>query len=240
MLNNFKTEDAYAIILAAGKGSRMGAAENKVFLPLGDATVLNHSCLAFEDLAEIKAYIVCAAPAEMERVKKLLPEDKYSKLLAVVPGGDSRTESVRAGIDWLSAQDIPSSSKILIHDGARALVPPDVILRCLTALEQEVCAVAAAIPVTDTIRQIDRHGWINSSPDRELLRAMQTPQGARLNLLRESLSAPQNEKCRASDDLDLLRQIGCPVRLVQGDTINIKITTKVDLYLAEILINERP
>lgn len=239
MQNNRNNGDAYAIILAAGKGSRFGAAVNKVLLPLRGAAVLNHSCLAFESLAEIKGYIVMAAPAEIDQVRKLLPEDEYSKLMAVVAGGDSRTDSVRAGVAWFSANELPSSSIVLIHDGARALVSAAVILRCLAALEQEVCAVAAAIPVTDTIRQIDRQGWICNSPDREMLRAMQTPQGFRLDLLRESLSAPQNLDRQAADDLGLLEQVGCPVRLIAGDVRNIKITTKVDLALAEILMKEQ-
>ncbi len=240
MQKSHRNEDAYAIILAAGKGSRLGAAVNKVLLPLGDSTVLNYTCSAFENVVEIKGYIVCAASAEIDQVKDLLPAGKYPKLMAVIPGGASRTGSVQAGIEWLSAGCIPSESLVLIHDGARALVSSAVILRTLSVLEEEICAVAAAIPVTDTIRQIDRHGWVSNSPDRDLLRAMQTPQGARLGLLREALSAPQNQDLQASDDLGLLQRIGCPVRLVAGDVRNLKITDKADLALAEILIRSNP
>ena len=237
-MQDSKNDDVYGIILAAGKGSRMGLAVNKMLLPLGDSTVLNHSCLAFESLAEIKAYLLVAAAEEIPAVEKMLPAHTYTKLLSVIPGGSSRAASAKAGLDWLAGQNISATSLVLIHDGARALVPPEVILRCLEILRAEHCAVAAAIPVTDNIRQVDGQGKICHSPDRDTLYAMQTPQGARLDLFLASFAAPQNKDLTAVDDLALLGQIGYPLRLAEGDVRNIKITNAADLAVAEILLQK--
>lgn len=232
-------QKAFAIILAAGKGSRMAADINKMLLPLGDRTVLEHSCLAFERLPEIRGYLVCAAEPEIVAVTQLLIPEIYSKLLAVIVGGENRSDSVRAGLEWLRKSDIERETPVLIHDGARALVTSDVIRHCLQALAQEICAVAAAVPVTDTIRQVDDRGWVRLSPDRSYLRAMQTPQGASLELLLAAFSAPQNLDHDAVDDVGILLEIGCPLRLVAGDPNNLKITTRTDLMLAELLLAER-
>ncbi len=230
---------AFAIILAAGRGSRMAADINKMLLPLGDRTILEHSCLAFERLPEIEGYLVCAAEPEIATVTQLLVPEIYSKLLTVIAGGRSRSDSVRAGLEWLQNTDVSREAPVLIHDGARPLVTAGVIRRCLQALAQEICAVAAAIPVTDTIRQIDDQGWVRLSPDRSYLRAMQTPQGASLELLLAAFSAPQNLNHVAVDDAGILLEVGCPLRLVAGDRDNIKITTPTDLMLAELLLAER-
>ncbi|NLB09020.1 MAG: 2-C-methyl-D-erythritol 4-phosphate cytidylyltransferase [Clostridiales bacterium] len=230
---------AFAIILAAGKGSRMAADINKMLLPLGDRTVLEHSCLAFERLPEIQGYLVCAAEPEIAAVTRLLIPEIYSKLLAVIVGGKNRSDSVRAGLEWLRNSDIDREAPVLIHDGTRALVTSEVIRHCLSALAQEICAVAAAVPVADTIRQVDDQGWVRLSPDRSYLRAMQTPQGASLELLLAAFSAPQNLDHAAVDDVGILLKIGCPLRLVAGDPNNLKITTPTDLMLAELLLAER-
>lgn len=234
---NKKNRDVFAIILAAGKGSRMGAKINKMLLPLHNKTVLERACLAFENLEEIKGYVVCAAIDEIELIKNILNKKTFSKLMTVTAGGDSRMRSVHSGLMWLNNHDIDNEALVLIHDGARPLVSAEVILRCVTALQAEVCAVAAAVPVVDMIREVDDQGLILNSPDRSKLRAMQTPQGASLELLLASISAPQNNNFTAVDDATMMLEIGCPLRLVAGEETNIKITTPTDLHLAELILS---
>ncbi|SKH86758.1 Putative 2-C-methyl-D-erythritol 4-phosphate cytidylyltransferase [Mycobacteroides abscessus subsp. massiliense] len=147
----------------------------------------------------------------------------------VVQGGAERTDSVRAGLAAVDAADW-----ILVHDAARPLTPPDMIARIAAELRTGRGAVIPAVAVTDTIKSIDVHGDVIGTPDRAGLRAVQTPQGFAADVLRRAYAAAGDI---ATDDAALVEQIGESVHVVEGDRLAFKITTTLDMTLAEAILS---
>ncbi|BBZ82947.1 2-C-methyl-D-erythritol 4-phosphate cytidylyltransferase [Mycobacteroides abscessus] len=147
----------------------------------------------------------------------------------VVQGGAERTDSVRAGLAAVDAADW-----ILVHDAARPLTPPDMIARIVAELRTGRGAVIPAVAVTDTIKSIDVHGDVIDTPDRAGLRAVQTPQGFAADVLRRAYAAAGDI---ATDDAALVEQIGESVHVVEGDRLAFKITTTLDMTLAEAILS---
>ncbi|CPR37308.1 Putative 2-C-methyl-D-erythritol 4-phosphate cytidylyltransferase [Mycobacteroides abscessus] len=147
----------------------------------------------------------------------------------VVQGGAERTDSVRAGLAAVDAADW-----ILVHDAARPLTPPDMIARIVAELRTGRGAVIPAVAVTDTIKSIDVHGDVIGTPDRAGLRAVQTPQGFAADVLRRAYAAAGDI---ATDDAALVEQIGESVHVVEGDRLAFKITTTLDMTLAEAILS---
>ncbi len=157
---------------------------------------------------------------------------EWHKIASITAGGNRRQDSVRIGLDTLSIID-PATDWVMIHDGARPLVTPEILEAGLKAV-QEYRAVVAAVPVKDTIKQVQQ-GWIHSTLDRSQLWAIQTPQVFSFPLIHHAHHSPlaQNE---VTDDAALLEQLGKPVAIFPGSYTNIKITTQEDLLIAETLI----
>ncbi|CPU48962.1 Putative 2-C-methyl-D-erythritol 4-phosphate cytidylyltransferase [Mycobacteroides abscessus] len=147
----------------------------------------------------------------------------------VVQGGAERTDSVRAGLAAVDAADW-----ILVHDAARPLTPPDMIARIVAELRTGRGAVIPAVAVADTIKSIDVHGDVIDTPDRAGLRAVQTPQGFAADVLRRAYAAAGDI---ATDDAALVEQIGERVHVVEGDRLAFKITTTLDMTLAEAILS---
>lgn len=147
----------------------------------------------------------------------------------VVQGGAERTDSVRAGLAAVDAADW-----ILVHDAARPLTPPDMIARIVAELHTGRGAVIPAVAVADTIKSIDIHGDVIGTPDRAGLRAVQTPQGFAADVLRRAYAAAGDI---ATDDAALVEQIGESVHVVEGDRLAFKITTTLDMTLAEAILS---
>ncbi len=145
----------------------------------------------------------------------------------VVVGGAERTDSVRAGI-----AAAPDAAFYLVHDAARALTPPELIARVAAALQAGSQAVVPALPVVDTVKSVDDAGIVTGTPDRAHLRAIQTPQGFAADLLRRAYATDDG----ATDDAGLVERLGVAVRTVPGDPLAFKITTPLDLHLAEALL----
>ncbi|HEY8528373.1 MAG TPA: 2-C-methyl-D-erythritol 4-phosphate cytidylyltransferase [Paenibacillaceae bacterium] len=221
-----------AVIVAAGSGRRMGARENKVFLPLGGKPILAHALAAFEACAAVESVVVVAAPGERERAAAVCEEAGCRKVSAIVEGGAERQDSVRAGLAALDTDGV------LVHDAARPLVTPEKIDACRRSAE-ECGAAALAVPVHDTIKVTDEHGWIVATPDRRTLWAVQTPQAFRREELAEAHRLALADGFRATDDAMLLERLGRRVAVVEGDYANVKITTPEDLELAERLLMRR-
>ena len=152
----------------------------------------------------------------------------------VVPGGSTRQESVRHGLDALPGD----TDIVLIHDGARALVTEDVIRRAMESAAERGSGVAA-IPVTDTIKRVDSNGRALETLNRDELRAMQTPQAFRLSLLRQAHEKAEKDGFLGTDDAALLEHAGLPVYLTLGDPENLKLTTPADLALGEAILTLR-
>lgn len=221
-----------AIIAAAGRGKRMGCAINKVFISLSNHPVLIHSALALSVCPEVDNLIVVAAPEETEAVEKMLADAAGIKQWQVVAGGSERQYSISNALEA-----VPQSAEIiLVHDGARPLIKPEMVSRLISAARQYQAA-GVAVPVKDTIKTVDREGFIIDTPARQTLWAIQTPQAFAAGVLRQAYRRAAEEGYLGTDDAALVERLGIRVKIVQGSYCNIKITTPEDIAVAGVLLN---
>ena len=216
-----------AVILGGGSSARMGG-EDKLAAILDGRTVLTWSLRAFQACDFIQE-IILVTHAGGER-NAYLSCDGCDKVARVVHGGASRTASAYQGV---MAAD-PGAEIILIHDGARPLVSKKVIRAAVEGAEKYGAALPAAL-VTDTIK-IGDHGFVASTPDRETLFAAQTPQAFRSELIKAALTEALDKGLELTDDCAAVERLGMRVRLVEGDSLNRKITVPADLVIAEALL----
>lgn len=217
--------------MAAGRGKRMEAGDNKVLLPLAGRPVLAHTLEAFAQCDWLEEIVVVAAADEMERVEKLIRKERIGLTVRVVAGGLERQDSVVAGLEALQ------SDGVLVHDAARPLVSPALIEACRAAAER-VGAASLAVPVKDTIK-ITEGGMIVSTPERSRLMAVQTPQAFARKALLDAHRAAREAGITATDDAMLLERLGLPVAAVPGHESNLKLTTPEDMLIAEMLLERR-
>lgn len=226
---------AAAIIPAAGSGSRMGLGHPKQYHLLAGIPILVHTVRVFAATPCINRIVVVVPADRVDSTLNLMEEHKLSGAhLQVVAGGKRRQDSVKAGLDSLSAGvDI-----VLVHDGARPLLAADLISRCCEAANQYGAAIAA-VPVKDTLKKAGADGRILHTVDRRDLWQAQTPQASRLSLLLDAYDRVGNRD--VTDEASLLELAGTDVHLVEGSETNIKITRPDDLILAEkIMQNNEP
>ena len=231
--NTFPLPPAGVIIPAGGIGTRFGHAQPKQFLELAGLPILVWTCRAFCALDAIHAVVV-AAPADFlqyttDLLHNHLPA-RYTERLRITTGGVTRQDSVYAGLLHLP----PEIELVLVHDAARPLVDAATILRCL---EGAAChgAVIAAVPVKDTLKQVDGSGTIVATVDRAHLWRAQTPQAARRQLLERAFAEARRTGLVGTDEASLLEAAGLPVRVVAGSEYNGKITHPEDLRVAATL-----
>lgn len=246
------------IIVAGGSGERLGYGIAKAQVPLAGEAILSHALrgvIASGVAQEIVVVIppgndvladLCASASGSGQVE---PGQVKPGQVKVVDGGNSRAESVRAGLAAISA-DI---QLILVHDAARALTPPDVFDRVARALEQGAEAVIPAIPIVDTVKTVARAAapaeadsthpaaeFVTGTPDRSLLRSVQTPQGFAAETLRRAHQAAElfdgGQQAAITDDAMLVENLNVPVFVVPGSVRALKITSRLDLMLAEALL----
>lgn len=221
----FKSQKVGAIIVAAGRGERMGGID-KIFATLGGTSVLENVASVFDASRYIDHFVVVLTTDNAPRGKHLLAGKNLSKLAKVVPGGLRRQDSVEAGLKAL-----PACKWVVIHDGARPLVSSELITRGLEAA-QETGAAVAAVPVTDTVKLVDEGGYVKETLNRSRLWSVQTPQVFRFDIIKEAYSKAAGE---VTDDAALVEAAGARVKLYMGAYDNIKLTTRADLALAETL-----
>lgn len=236
-----KAPDAvYAIVAAAGSGSRMGLPYNKLFHKIGGLPVIVRTVAILDESGWIDGLVVTAAPEECEVMKALLAPYSFRSLMAIASGGSSRQHSVANGLfalkEWI---ELAFDSPILIHDGARCFVKPDVIGRVIGGIRR-FGACGAAVPVKDTIKRAEEDGRVLETLDRSRLFCMQTPQGACWHLLDRAFRAAFDRLDQATDDLMVLEWSGQPVYLVMGDDHNIKLTTPEDCAYGSWLAERWP
>lgn len=223
----------YAIVLAAGKGTRMNRQINKVYLPLKDKPIIAHTLEAFYRVSLVHGIVIVISPGEedlfRERILETYPPQKPVK---IVPGGAKRQDSVYNGLKALS-QD---TGIVLIHDGARPLITTDIIHKSIKVAEKYGAAVVG-VPVKDTIKKLKPDGSIEKTIDRSLLWHAQTPQTFRYSLIMEAHSKARQEGYIATDDSALVEHLGRAIYMLQGDYNNIKITTPDDLTLGEEILS---
>ena len=220
-----------AVIVAAGSASRMGGID-KVMAPLGGEPMIVRTVRAFQDCDAIREIVVVTREDLIRPITSLL--SSMDKVIAVVAGGASRQESVHLGLNTLSKK----VQLAAIHDGARPLVSYEVIDRTVRAANT-YGAAAPAIPVKDTIKRV-QGGVVTDTPDRASLRAVQTPQVFDFDLLRGALKKAKEEEAQVTDDCSAVERMGFCVKIVEGDERNIKVTTPMDLKIAEMLLEELP
>jgi len=218
-----------AVIVAAGSASRMGGID-KVMAPLGGEPMIVRTVRNFQNCDAISEIVVVTRPDLIEPIGKLCAG--CEKLKAVVAGGKSRQESVALGLDALSDQ----VQLAAIHDGARPFADWQLIDRCVRAANT-YSAAAPAIPVKDTIKVVEGR-IVKSTPDRATLFAVQTPQVFDYDLLRGALTKAEADGAAVTDDCSAVERLGMSVKIVEGDERNIKITTPLDLKIAELFLEE--
>lgn len=216
------------IVVAAGKGTRMGTQDSKQFLTLGGKPILVHTLERLGRVDIVERIVVVTAAEHIARCESYIGRYGLKKIAQIVPGGRERQDSVRAGIEALG----DAVEWVMVHDGVRPFPAEAHVRRCYeTARETE--AAVLAVPVKDTIKVVDADGVIQSTPDRRSLWAIQTPQAFRLSLLREAHEQATRDGFAGTDDAMLVERLGVKVRVVEADYYNIKITTPEDLPWAE-------
>ena len=226
-----------AIIVAAGSSQRMGF--DKLFADLGGRPVVAWSVAAFQACAAVDGIVLVTRPEKETVFRELARSEGWTKLRAVLPGGAQRHLSVWNGLQTLAAEGGGTAGRyVAVHDGARPLVTPDLITRCLD-LAQTAGAACCAAPVTDTLKRADALGRIASSVDRTNLWAMQTPQTFAAEALVRAYRAVMDTGEAVTDETSALERIGQPVALLNGGDFNLKITYPQDLELARHLLAMR-
>jgi 2-C-methyl-D-erythritol 4-phosphate cytidylyltransferase len=209
----------WAVLVAAGRGERLGEDRPKAFVALGDLPLLAEP-LRRLDACELVDAVVVVAPPEWEEPTILLAEELgVSKVSACVPGGETRTESVRAGV----AEVPDDAAVILVHDAARPLLPDAVVGRILEALGEGFDGAVPAVPVADTVKRVDREVVVETL-ERSQLVAVQTPQGFVATVLRAALAQGEGSDCAS-----LVEARGGRIKIVAGDEQLLKVTTRADL-----------
>jgi 2-C-methyl-D-erythritol 4-phosphate cytidylyltransferase/2-C-methyl-D-erythritol 4-phosphate cytidylyltransferase/2-C-methyl-D-erythritol 2,4-cyclodiphosphate synthase len=218
-----------AIVVAAGRGSRMGTDEPKQYLPLAGKPMLLHALELFEAMPEIGEVVLVAGEDEIGRCEALCAAHGLRKVRRIVAGGAERQQSVRRGLAAASGE------WVLVHDAVRPLVTAEAVRRCMAAAGGTGAAVLA-VPVKDTIKVVDDAGRVTATPERRSLRAVQTPQAFRRELLLACHERAEREGFAATDDAMVVERYGHPVATAEGEYANIKITTPEDLVAAERLL----
>lgn len=224
------TQYCGAVIVAAGSASRMGGID-KVMAPLGGEPMILRTVRAFEDCETVKEIVIVTREDLIGPIAELC--SGFTKIRSVVQGGSSRQESVKLGLLAFSKEVRLAA----VHDGARPLVSGELIDKVIRAAHS-YGAAAPAIPVKDTIKVFEG-GFIAATPDRSTLRAVQTPQVMDRDLLLGALEKAEQEGTALTDDCSAVEHIGMRVRLVEGEERNLKVTTPLDLKIAELLLEEK-
>jgi 2-C-methyl-D-erythritol 4-phosphate cytidylyltransferase len=211
----------WAILVAAGRGERLGSAQPKAFAKLGEDPLLAEPLRRLEESDWIDAIVIVAPPGWEEPAILLAEELGCGKVFSCVAGGATRTESVRLGLDEVP----PEALVVLVHDAARPLLPEDVIERVIAPLSQGWDGAVPGLPVADTLKRVDDDGAIAETVPRDGLWAVQTPQAFDVGVLRAAVVAGGD----ATDCAGLVEARGGRVKVVQGDPQLLKVTTADDL-----------
>ncbi len=222
----------HLLIAAAGSGKRMGADCNKLLLQVSGQSVLAWTLKAVKATESIDWIGIVGQPSDKAEILSIV--NKCSVRVHWIDGGRTRQESVQLGLAGLPVD----AEFVLIHDGARCLVEPNMFDKC-SQLVKEGYAVVAATAVTDTIKKVSDDGFILETPKRSELWAAQTPQGFSVSELKSGHEQALINNWTVTDDASLFEKLGWPVKILPSPESNIKVTTPFDLLIAEALISMR-
>lgn len=219
----------YVIIVAGGKGLRMGGEIPKQFLPIGGKPVLMRTMERFHEYDPALKIILVLPKDQQELWQELCRKHDFKIMHQVADGGETRFQSSKNGLALIPDED---EGVVAIHDGVRPFVSTDVIERCFDAARDDFAAIPV-VPVTDTLRYIDRgHGH---NVLRDHFRSVQTPQCFDISLAKQAFDQPYRETF--TDDASVIESLGCQVTMVEGNRQNLKLTTPFDMMIAELLIH---
>ena len=223
-----------ALIAAAGKGQRMRGGVKKQFIPLKGMPLLFYTLKTFEEFEGIENMYLVLDEADFEYcAREVIQKYGIRKVSQLVPGGERRQDSVWNGLKAMEGHcDI-----VIVHDGARPFVSPEILKR-LTAGLKDAQAVVTAIPALDTIKRVEGTGIVVETLQRNTLFHIQTPQGFRYDLIQEAYKRAFKEGIQGTDDAYFVERMGMPVKVIEGSSFNIKITTPEDIALAHYILQE--
>ena len=220
-----------AIIVAAGKSERMGAGTDKAFLNLGPKPVLAWSLLAFEHCADVDQVVVVVRKDQIVATKALARMFGISKVRAVVAGGAKRQDSVANGLKEMDSD----TRVVVVHDGARPCVKPETIAETVKVAKR-VGAAVVGCHIWDTVKLVEKGTTVTRTEDRSKLWAVQTPQAFSASLIRRAYAEVAKRKAEVTDDAAAVELLGEPVKIVETDAPNLKITTVEDLRVAAAVV----
>jgi len=221
-----------AVVPAAGSGQRLAAGVPKAFFHLDGRTLVERAVSCLLESGVIDRVVVAVPPDRTGQAKLILGREA-----TVVAGGANRGESVSRAL--AAVADAQQPSFVLVHDAARPLTPPGLVVRVVEALRAGHSAVVPALPLSDTVKAVDANGMVLGTPERAGLRAVQTPQGfATELLLRAYQRAGEITGVDFTDDASMVEHIGGQVQVVDGDPLAFKITTQWDMLLAKALVKQ--
>ena len=221
-----------AIIVAGGSSQRMGF--DKLFAVIASEPVIAHAIRAFERATSVTEIVVVARAERHDEIEKITSGTDFKKIRAIVPGGERRQDSVRAGLDRIDRD----AKYVAVHDAARPLIVPEQIERAFAQCRVHGAA-ALAQPVNDTLKRADADLLVVGSVDRHELYAMQTPQIFERKLIEDAYRAVHAEKILVTDEVSAVERLGYKIALVLNDDSNLKITYPRDLAVADFILRDR-
>jgi 2-C-methyl-D-erythritol 4-phosphate cytidylyltransferase len=223
-----------AIVLAAGRSTRMGGGPNKQFIELLGKPVIHYSLAAFEQCPNIEAIILVRHSDYAQQAERIVQEYGFKKVTAFTDGGIERQNSVWNGLEKCD----PATDIAVVHDGARPLLTPALIESTIVSVQAHGTGIAAT-KVVDTIKEANEDKTVIRTVDRTKLWAVQTPQTVRFSLLREAYTNVFLKQMVVTDEAAAVELLGQKVHLVETPFLNLKVTTPSDLAIAEALLRQR-
>ncbi|MFQ5450036.1 MAG: 2-C-methyl-D-erythritol 4-phosphate cytidylyltransferase [Nitrospinaceae bacterium] len=219
------------IIPAAGLGTRMGGPVPKQFLSLKGKPILHHTIEAFETCRAVDSITLVVARKDLPEVEKETVK-KYPIIQRAVAGGEKRQDSVYNGFLALDAD----TGTVLVHDGVRPFVTSDLIRKTVEGARRFGAAITA-IPINDTIKQVNSRGFVDRTVNREGLWRVQTPQAFQYSLLRDAFDKAIRDSFYGTDEGSLIEYLGKEVKIIPGSELNVKITRREDLIVGESILD---
>ena len=246
---SFSHKKLYVIFPAAGSGTRMKSDKNKLLMEVCGIPVIDRTLTAFRKFADESGIelhsILVVSPGKTEEWASYIESKDYASIVdTITEGGDTRTKSVGNGVSALNDPDVPApgpDDAVFIHDAARCLIDSDSLLRCLGAIsEDDTDVCVSGVKTKNTIKMVKSGTTsVESTPDRDLLYEVQTPQCFKYSVLKECYERAKTDGFEATDDTALAEHYGYKVRIVEGSYSNIKITTPEDIVIAEALLKNK-
>lgn len=229
-----------AIVPAAGLGTRFNKSVGKTFAELNDIPLFIHTLKRLHREESITEIIPALRQQDIEKGLNMVGEYKLNRIKRIVPGGRQRQDSIHNALRVLeeTGSDSYRDILILIHDGARPIIPKGIIIKLLKGING-VDGAAPGIPSKDTLKEVSADGIVVSTKKRDHIRAIQTPQVFPYRVIKKAYETAYAEGYYATDDAALVERIGGKIRIIEGSPLNIKVTTMEDLEMVEYILKKR-